>query len=513
MDVGHSSARNSQAATLAAASGNVLLFTMTDTKTNAWLKETALVERALDFAINTEKLDVCMIEIDDNAKNASIISSYKRINGPPDNINEPVRAGIDVFHAAKAMGKHIAKITAENLIVLEKFFKPICEKNYRVSDIMGKLDEMMLCKSNDFFTVVTTVFSYYGATAWKKASETPTTMRRFAESNNLIDKLESHSYWEPVLTAWNKVFPAKQSITSISKVRISISMSAKNIRVLATSVEVATRIPIVTENIGNEKDELFMYMKSCLPESCCRGNNFSIDLSSITDDAKNIINGWTLRAEVLYVDPDEDIMLQTFASAKRTMQEVKKLKTEKLTILSRHLATKMDTAAPITALEKKRFCILNYWRINNVWEDVHEAMTIAQRAFIARLGEFKRTMKNLLRVVNEQFGDWSMKFKMCFLINGLLNFAYHYSDKHEDCARYFWWTQCGDRRTNYMPTQDYCTALPSGRGPQCRQLIPGFFKLFVTAFVMSKYAEMQFWKCLCFSKTTICESYFHWKVS
>lgn len=144
MDVGHSSARNSQAATLAAASGNVLLFTMTDTKTNAWLKETALVEKALDFAIITEKLDVCMIEIDDNAKNASIISSYKRVNGPPENINEPVMAGIDVFHAAKAMGKLIAKITAENLIVVEKFFKPLCEKNCRVSDIMEKIDEMML---------------------------------------------------------------------------------------------------------------------------------------------------------------------------------------------------------------------------------------------------------------------------------------------------------------------------------------------------------------------------------
>ena len=54
MDVGYSSARNSQAATLAAACGNVLLFTFTDTVTNAWLKETALLERALDFAINTE---------------------------------------------------------------------------------------------------------------------------------------------------------------------------------------------------------------------------------------------------------------------------------------------------------------------------------------------------------------------------------------------------------------------------------------------------------------------------
>ena len=113
MDVGHSSARNSQAATLAAASGNVLLFTLTDTKTNAWLKETALAERALEYAIVSEKVDVCMIEVDDNAKNASILSSYKRVNGPTKSINEPVRAGIDVFHAAKAMGKHVVKITAE----------------------------------------------------------------------------------------------------------------------------------------------------------------------------------------------------------------------------------------------------------------------------------------------------------------------------------------------------------------------------------------------------------------
>ena len=79
MDVGHSSARKSQAATLAAACGNVLLFTLTDTATNAWLKETALVERALDFAINTEKLDVYIVEIDDNTKNASLITSYSRV--------------------------------------------------------------------------------------------------------------------------------------------------------------------------------------------------------------------------------------------------------------------------------------------------------------------------------------------------------------------------------------------------------------------------------------------------
>ena len=46
MDVGHSSARNSQAATLAAACGNILLFTLTDTHMNAWLKQSSLVARA-----------------------------------------------------------------------------------------------------------------------------------------------------------------------------------------------------------------------------------------------------------------------------------------------------------------------------------------------------------------------------------------------------------------------------------------------------------------------------------
>lgn len=166
---------------------------------------------------------------------------------------------------------------------------------------------------------------------------------------------------------------------------------------------------------------------------------------------------------------------------------------------------------PDKTAKMRSFCVSNLWRINNLWEDVKEALHIAQKAFVSRLGEFKRTMKNLLRVVNDQFDGWSMKFKMCFLINGLLNYVNHYSDDHQNCARYFWWTQCGDSHVKYVPTQDYCTVISSGRGTGCNDLIPVFFKLFVTSFVMSKYAETQFWKCLCFSKTTICESYFHWK--
>jgi hypothetical protein len=103
MDVGHRSARNSQAATLAAASRNLLLFTLTDTHTNAWLKETALVTRALEFAFNDKCLDISTVEIDDNSKNALLISSFKRPNGPEGFLDETVKVAMQLKHWGKML--------------------------------------------------------------------------------------------------------------------------------------------------------------------------------------------------------------------------------------------------------------------------------------------------------------------------------------------------------------------------------------------------------------------------
>jgi hypothetical protein len=272
-----------------------------------------------------------------------------------------------------------------------------------------------------------------------------------------------------------------------------------------------TNIQYTLENKANEKQECFEYLRTNLPDICHRGNIISNVLCDIAKELEIKLKESPLNAESNYVDPDESVMSNVFGTGCRTVKELRKLSTVKITILGKYLANKINVPVPDRAPAMKSFCVKNLWRINNLWEDVKEALLIAQRAFIARLGEFKRTLKNLLRVVNDQFGGWSMKFKMCFLINGLLNFINHYSDDHKCCAQYFWWTQCGDSHVKYVPTQEYCTVISSGRGIGCRDLIPGFFKLFVTSFVMSKYAETQFWKCLCFSKTTICESYFHWK--
>lgn len=52
--------------------------------------------------------------------------------------------------------------------------------------------------------------------------------------------------------------------------------------------------------------------------------------------------------------------------------------------------------------------------------------------------------------------------------------------------------------------------MSSGRGIRCNELICSFFKILATAFTLSGYMEGLLGKCILYSKTTICESYFHW---
>ena len=67
-------------------------------------------------------------------KNASIISFHSRVNGPEPCKSKSVKAGIDVLHAAKAMGKHVCKITAENVTTIEKFLTLLCDAKSKRHD-------------------------------------------------------------------------------------------------------------------------------------------------------------------------------------------------------------------------------------------------------------------------------------------------------------------------------------------------------------------------------------------
>lgn len=142
---------------------------------------------------------------------------------------------------------------------------------------------------------------------------------------------------------------------------------------------------------------------------------------------------------------------------------MKELKEDKMKLLAEHIAKELNITAPFGKIKLKAFSIVNYMRLQYYGEDVCAAVLTAQKAFIARIGELKRTMKTLLRIVNDQFGIWSMKFRMCFVINGQLNFNKRFANDHTDCPRFVWWTQCSDSQVRYQRTQEYCTRILSDK--------------------------------------------------
>ena len=96
-------------------------------------------------------------------------------------------------------------------------------------------------------------------------------------------------------------------------------------------------------------------------------------------------------------------------------------------MLARHLDFNVPTPTLKNDVkEARQYCSKNLWRLQSLWEDVEVALTTASRGFSARIGEYKKLLKTLIRVVNETYGMWSVKFKMYFVLSGLLNFSKHF---------------------------------------------------------------------------------------
>ena len=120
-------------------------------------------------------------------------------------------------------------------------------------------------------------------------------------------------------------------------------------------------------------------------------------------------------------------------------------------------------------------------------------------------------MKTLIRVVNQTYGLWSIRFKIDFVTNSLLNFTDHVCNDRSLSSRFIWWTQCSNAHLNkYLPSQECIPNISSGRGVRCNMHTTLFFKIFVKSFTLSPYVEGMLSKCILYSKTTICETYFHW---
>jgi hypothetical protein len=207
-----------------------------------------------------------------------------------------------------------------------------------------------------------------------------------------------------------------------------------------------------------------------------------------------------------------EINREVFGTRSPSVTEIKKLTVKKIIALATYLKFDIPDQIQKTDVKNMReYCVKNLYRLQGLSEDVSAALSIAHRALSARIGEYKKLLKTLIRVVNETFGAWSIRFKIHFVISGLLNFSEHFHNIHENCSRFIWWTQCcSTGEGDYHPAQDYINEMSSGRGMRCNELISSFFKNLVTAFTLSGYMEGLLGKCILYSKTTIYESYFHW---
>mmetsp|Transcript_18670 Transcript_18670/g.41700 ORF Transcript_18670/g.41700 Transcript_18670/m.41700 type:complete len:111 (+) Transcript_18670:1840-2172(+) len=103
-------------------------------------------------------------------------------------------------------------------------------------------------------------------------------------------------------------------------------------------------------------------------------------------------------------------------------------------------------------------------------------------------------MKRLFLTCDQTFGCFSLSFKVFFVTNGLMNFADHYCNKHDNCNRFIWWGTCTKGVQYYQPIHSYCTEVSSNRGPRCNSLIPRIFRLLVAAFTYSNYMEAALWR-------------------
>jgi hypothetical protein len=109
-------------------------------------------------------------------------------------------------------------------------------------------------------------------------------------------------------------------------------------------------------------------------------------------------------------------------------------------------------------------------------------------------------IKTLIRIVNETYGMWSIRLKINFVLNELLNFSQHFCGDHSSCSRFIWWTQCSNASLNqYSPALDYVNEIASGRGHRCNTYVPLFFRILVKAFTQSPYLEGLLSKCILYS--------------
>ena len=164
---------------------------------------------ALDEAINIRKLDVVALEIDGNASNKKKIESYKRVNGPPEYVEETVKGLNDVFHAAKSMGRQAIKIVTLFVEQVKSKIKSLIVTLPPDVDLMETILTPLLpglaVNFDSYFIDIREKFVNVGATEWIDANRSISSMQDFAKSMKQVDTTIDFQYWTPIVEVYNEM--------------------------------------------------------------------------------------------------------------------------------------------------------------------------------------------------------------------------------------------------------------------------------------------------------------------
>jgi hypothetical protein len=546
MDTGHSSARHSQNAVVFVGCDGEAVLSCVDTESPAAQKEGNLMQLALDELIYGHNLDIAAVVIDHNVANEKRISGYTRVNARnPELRTAPVLVKNDIYHTASNMGKNAIKSAGEFHELLRKRVIASCQRpGWGESDLRTDLDELMsdlMQPSDEFFKDIEVAFEELPAHTWQEVCSSAQSMRDLANQLRLVEVPLIECEWTTVVSAWNGTVGASNKVTSVQHISPSKvkSASKRTLLAMAEALEDITGQGRPSEE-PFDKGETITYCVQSLPLRSRQGYCYSVSFASLcsekaatttspasTPPAAAASNSGRAppsapartkaKPKGTAAPAPAPTVQSIFAGqgGKPTLTATKKLSVEGL----RQLRDLIDGAheeiidkIPPTNCSRavlQQFCVRNLWVVQEVQEDALAALSLAHRSFLTQIPSLKRHVKRLEIAISQSFGCFSTKFKMYVLLHGMLNFAQHYCDDHEHCARFVWWSSCTRGAQFYQPSQPYCTSLTSLRGQRCNALIAPFFRLLVTAWVVSPYVESRQWPSVDYLGTHLCESYFH----
>ena len=252
-------------------------------------------------------------------------------------------------------------------------------KNDDVPLLLSNVIAELRKRAGLFFSDIREIFSSksFGSETWRLISTSPGSMKDFALENGLNETTPDCIYWEPFINKWNTLHSRKKCVTSMRGVRLSSTMTLKTLRGLSFTVSKITGVEIPVIDKSREKDMLMSYLREMLPDICSQGYNFHTNIEDVVT-AMKIESDLPLSVERIV--PKEDIIVSIFGMKSPILKDLKILP------LAANLAGEMHIDIPVGKKEILAFCISNFWRMNNLWEDVKVAMMIANKAFMARIG-------------------------------------------------------------------------------------------------------------------------------